>query len=326
MSCYALFQGWLLLSQPPGCLGTRTSLPTQPTLGDLSRRSGLFPSRRWTFSPTVSLLTPASGLRRLARLGRRQAPAPNQCSTSAGARVKADPQAISGRTSYLPVRLAFHPYPQLLRAVCNRHRCGPPRGLTRASAWPWVAHRVSGRPPATCAPSSDSRSLRLRVTLPSPRHGRPLAGSCSNRHAVTSSRWLRPSGSARFQALFHPPRRGPFHRSLTVLLHYRSTGVFSLGGWSPQLPAGLPVSRGTHGPTRSRCPTAYGTLTLSGRPFQQRSAQATVAHSVPGWPPRPVGRPTPSALRSATHVRTPGLGSSRFARHYSGNPLSSSGY
>ena len=28
VSCYALFQGWLLLSQPPGCLGLLTSFPT----------------------------------------------------------------------------------------------------------------------------------------------------------------------------------------------------------------------------------------------------------------------------------------------------------
>ena len=28
VSCYALFEGWLLLSQPPGCLRTRTTLPT----------------------------------------------------------------------------------------------------------------------------------------------------------------------------------------------------------------------------------------------------------------------------------------------------------
>ena len=28
VSCYALFQGWLLLSQPPGCLDTVTSFPT----------------------------------------------------------------------------------------------------------------------------------------------------------------------------------------------------------------------------------------------------------------------------------------------------------
>ena len=28
VSCYALFQGWLLLSQPPGCLGRPTAFPT----------------------------------------------------------------------------------------------------------------------------------------------------------------------------------------------------------------------------------------------------------------------------------------------------------
>ena len=28
VSCYALFQGWLLLSQPPGCLGSTTAFPT----------------------------------------------------------------------------------------------------------------------------------------------------------------------------------------------------------------------------------------------------------------------------------------------------------
>ena len=46
VSCYALFQGWLLLSQPPGCLDTLTSFPTEHPLGDLSCESGLFPSRR----------------------------------------------------------------------------------------------------------------------------------------------------------------------------------------------------------------------------------------------------------------------------------------
>src|SRR5690606_9603596 len=43
------------------------------------------------------------------------------------------------------------------------------------------------------------------------------------------------------------PSRGAFHLSLTVLLHYRSPGVFSLGAWSPQLPTGFHVSRGTQG-------------------------------------------------------------------------------
>ena len=38
---------------------------------------------------------------------------------------EAAPQCISGRTSYLRVRLAFHPYPQLIPAFCTRHGFGP---------------------------------------------------------------------------------------------------------------------------------------------------------------------------------------------------------
>ena len=33
---------------------------------------------------------------------------------------------------------------------------------------------------------------------------------------------LRPLVGVRFQVLFHPPVRGAFHLSLTVLVHYRS--------------------------------------------------------------------------------------------------------
>ena len=68
----------------------------------------------------------------------------------------------------------------------------------------------------------------------------------------------------------------------------------------------------------------YGTLTPSGRPFQQRSP-------LPGW------RRESSATDSIALVQPPsriggslcrmtGLGSSRFARRYYGNPLCSSGY
>ncbi len=38
---------------------------------------------------------------------------------------------------------------------------------------------------------------------------------------------------------FHSPHRGSFHLSLTVLVHYRSSKVFSLGRWTSQLPTGL---------------------------------------------------------------------------------------
>ena len=76
VSCYALFEGWLLLSQPPGCLGARTSFATEPALRDLSRRSGLLPSRRWSLAPTASLGRAARGIRGLVGVGSLAAPRP----------------------------------------------------------------------------------------------------------------------------------------------------------------------------------------------------------------------------------------------------------
>jgi hypothetical protein len=46
----------------------------------------------------------------------------------------------------------------------------------------------------------------------------------------------------RFQVLFHSGYPGSFHLSLAVLVHYRSLKVFSLGGWTPLLPAELACS------------------------------------------------------------------------------------
>src|ERR1041384_5227411 len=53
VSYYAFVKGWLLLSQPPGCLCLPTSFTTQPRLRDLSCRSGLFPSRPRSLAPVV---------------------------------------------------------------------------------------------------------------------------------------------------------------------------------------------------------------------------------------------------------------------------------
>lgn len=64
------------------------------------------------------------------------------------------------------------------------------------------------------------------------------------------------------------PSRGTFHLSLTVLVRYRSLKFFSLGGWSPQLPTRLHVSRGTQDTSHSRSLVLYGTLTPSGGTFQ----------------------------------------------------------
>ena len=43
VSCYALFQWWLLLSQHPGCLRAPTSFHTEPDWGTLAVGLGCFP-------------------------------------------------------------------------------------------------------------------------------------------------------------------------------------------------------------------------------------------------------------------------------------------
>ena len=82
------------------------------------------------------------------------------------------------------------------------------------------------------------------------------------------------------------PSRGAFHLSLTVLVHYRSLRVFSLGKWSPQLPTGFLVSRGTQDPGLGRMDFAYGALTLCGGPFQ--ALRLSIPNSaLPVLQPRP---------------------------------------
>ena len=68
------------------------------------------------------------------------------------------------------------------------------------------------------------------------------------------------------------PSRGPFHLSFTVLCAIGHWVVFSLGGWSPLLPAGFHVSRGTPDTAGMSHDFAYGALTPSGRLSQNRSA------------------------------------------------------
>ena len=109
--------------------------------------------------------------------------------------------------------------------------------------------------------ASGCSSLKLATYINSQAHspkGTPLA-------AV--SRHLRPVVSIQFQILFHSPRWGSFHLSLTVLLRYRSSSVFSLGRWTAQFPTGLAC------PVVLRIPLlifrcVYGTLTLFGGPSQ----------------------------------------------------------
>ena len=120
-------------------------------------------------------------------------------------------------------------------------------------------------PPNT--PSSDSLSLRLRAFTPltsATRSNSPAHSSISTPSSEDSD-----CLSAHGFRVFSSPFRGAFHLSLTVLVHYRSSRVFRLGGWSPQLPTEFHVLRGTQVPDHCCLVRfVYGTLTRSGRPSQ----------------------------------------------------------
>ena len=137
---------------------------------------------------------------------------------------EAIPKYISGRTSYFQVCLAFHPYPQLIRAFFNIQRFGPPRDFTRASTWPWIDHLVSGLLRTTQRPiqtrfrcGSGPEALSLAVQSKSPAH----YAKGTRSHRLQATMVLPLLVSRRFQVLFHSPHRGTFHLSLTVLVHYR---------------------------------------------------------------------------------------------------------
>ena len=77
-------------------------------------------------------------------------------------KLDAAPKCISGRTSYLRVRLAFYPYPQLIPAFCTRHGFGPsPRDYLGFNLAKGRSHGF-GSNPYNSTPCSDSLSLWLR--------------------------------------------------------------------------------------------------------------------------------------------------------------------
>ena len=126
--------------------------------------------------------------------------------------------------------MAFHPYPQLIPSVFNLSGFGPPRGLTRASPWPWVDHSASGPEHTTTPPKGGYALFRLAFAAATP-HG------LTSRHVPDSqahSSKGTPSPHDKSRALtacrhtvsgtLSLPSRGTFHHSLTVLIRYRSSG------------------------------------------------------------------------------------------------------
>ena len=63
----------------------------------------------------------------------------------------ASPKAVSERTSYSQIRLAFHSLPQVIPMCRTANGFGPPRVFRRASPCSWQAHLASGRTYPTIA-------------------------------------------------------------------------------------------------------------------------------------------------------------------------------
>jgi hypothetical protein len=96
--------------------------------------------------------------------------------------------------------------------------------IIEPSTCPWVDHRGFASAPTSYAPYSDSLSLRLHPFLGFKLASQEqLVGSLCKRHAVTPHCCKAPTACKRMvSGSFHSPFRGPFHLSLTVLVHYRS--------------------------------------------------------------------------------------------------------
>ena len=151
--------------------------------------------------------------------------------------------------------MAFHPYPQLIRAVFNPQRFGPPRSVTRASTWPWIDRLGFGSSPTDVRPfqtrfryGSGPEDLNLPVRTNSPDHN--AKGTRSERRRPKPPSLLPPLVGTRFQGLFHSPPGVLFTFPSRYWFTIGHEGVFSLGGWSPRIRAGFHVSRATRDTAR----------------------------------------------------------------------------
>ena len=115
------------------------------------------------------------------------------------------------------------------------------------------------------APYSDSLSLWLRV-LPL-----NLLYTVTRRVVIQKARchpllreWAPTDCRRTVSGTISLPFRGTFHHSLTVLIRYRSSDVFSLAGWPPRVPSGFHVSERTQVPSGGVLVFAYGAVTLYG--------------------------------------------------------------
>ena len=116
----------------------------------------------------------------------------------------ASPKAISGRTSYLRVRLEFLPYPHLIATLFNGCAFGPPLPFTATSSWTWIDHPVSGLrglTPALLRLDLSSAPDPGSLTLPVPATRRTVLQKVRGRTYKVLPQLV----NTGFQVLFHSP-------------------------------------------------------------------------------------------------------------------------
>ena len=135
--------------------------------------------------------------------------------------------------------MAFHPYPRVIPSVFNRSGFGPPRGLTPASACPWIAHPASRPRRATERPvQTRFRCGSVFLNLAARRDSQAHSTKGTPSRNVMSA----PTACGRtVSGTVSLPSRGAFHLSLTVLVRYRSSE--SIQPWRVVPPASDRVSR-----------------------------------------------------------------------------------
>ena len=181
--------------------------------------------------------------------------------------------------------MAFHPYPQVIRAVFNPHRCGPPLGVTPASPCSWVDRPGFGSAPAyfwVCthalvtglafAPAPPATGLATHARSNSPDHNAKGTQSVVDESELSSQpptacRHV-VSGSLSLPALgcFSPVPHGTRPLSVT-----RESLALEGGppGFTPDSTSRALLRNST---STDPSPSHYRALTVSGAPFQGTSA------------------------------------------------------
>lgn len=227
---------------------------------------------------------------------RRASALPPQCHFTT-----AVPKYISGRTSYLQVRLEFHRLPQVIPAFCNRPGFGPPRTYSARFTLLMVRSPGFGSPacdsyrPFGLAFASAPPVLRLNLAT----YNNSLA------HSTKGTPSPRKGGSDR-------PEAHGFRISFTPLLgvlftvpsrYWCTIGrlqYLALGCGHPCFPPDFACPAVLTFRSQRHASFGYGSLTLSGRLFQYRSPHhhLTVAAQERG----PDRRPTPTQQRLLPHT------------------------